>query len=100
MSRQIGKLHYLAICVSDMQRSEKFYSSILEHIGYTQAQRMKDPAIPERVPRAQDRSSFGGGRAVQSAFGPPTPTCPTNITTCIRRGCITWRLPPTARTDR
>jgi catechol 2,3-dioxygenase-like lactoylglutathione lyase family enzyme len=43
-------MHHFAICVSDMQRSEKFYASILEQLGYGQSQELKDPSIQDHVP--------------------------------------------------
>jgi catechol 2,3-dioxygenase-like lactoylglutathione lyase family enzyme len=76
MSQQIGKLHHLAICVSDMQRSEKFYTSVLEHLSYTQAQRMKDPAIPERVPEAQDSFIIWTGPSGAISIWPANPDSP------------------------
>lgn len=73
MGQILGKMHHFAICVSDMQRSEKFYAAVLTHLGYAQGQKMQDAAIKDHVP---GKDSFviwtGPGGAI--SIWPASPT--------------------------
>lgn len=73
---QLGTMHHLAICVSDMQRSEKFYASILEHLGYAQGQEMKDSSIPDHVPGAKDTFIIWTGSGGAISIWPANPDSP------------------------
>lgn len=68
---QIGTMHHFAIFISDMQRSEKFYASILENLGYAQGQRTKDESIPGHMPDVEDSfiiwTGSGGAISICSA---------------------------------
>ncbi|MGH8503882.1 MAG: VOC family protein [Gammaproteobacteria bacterium] len=76
MSRQLGKLHHLAICVSDMQRSEKFYASVLEHLGYAQGQEMKADAIADHVPGGRNTFIIWTGPGGALSIWPGNPASP------------------------
>ncbi|MGI8740492.1 MAG: VOC family protein [Gammaproteobacteria bacterium] len=70
---QLGKLHHLAICVCDMQRSEKFYASLLEHLGYVAGQEMEDENISKHVPGANNTFIIWAGPGGAFSIWPKNP---------------------------
>lgn len=72
MSQMLGKMHHLAICASDMQRSEKFYAAVLEHLGYAQGQKMQDASIRDHGPE-QDTFVFWAGPGGGISIWPANP---------------------------